>query len=313
MAKNEHVVLRAAITACVVVALLQVMVYGMGGVINLGKPDIEPYESATIWASLNMLPNVLGALLLAGIVAAILSSASTFLSLVGFSASNDIGLHKSEDERKTLFFSRTMMFVIGSLVLVAAFVFPPNIFWLTTFIATVFASSWGPVGFMSIWSKRITESAAFWGMLSGLVFNVVPKFFEFIGMIDLPSYLDPAVIGAVASLIVTLAVSRITFVSDEEKAYIQKLHETPAEEISSKKTRTTYLASAVLIANGLVMPFVLINYYVRPYQSATGMLSADGSLDWFSGEALLALSWFVLYVPLGVFAMRQIRKAYARG
>jgi sodium/pantothenate symporter len=166
---------------------------------------------------------------------------------------------------------------------------------------------------MSIWSKRITETAAFWGMLSGLVFNVVPKFFEFIGMIDLPSYLDPAVIGAVASLIVTLAVSRITFVSDEEKAYIQKLHETPAEEISSKKTRTTYLASAVLIANGLVMPFVLINYYVRPYQSATGMLSADGSLDWFSGEALLALSWFVLYVPLGVFAMRQIRKAYARG
>jgi sodium/pantothenate symporter len=203
-----------------------------------------------------------------------------------------------------------MMFVIGSLVLVAAFVFPPNIFWLTTFIATVFASSWGPVGFMSIWSKRITETAAFWGMLSGLVFNVVPKFFEFIGMIDLPSYLDPAVIGAAASLIVTLAISRITFVSDEEKDYIQKLHETPAEEISSKKTRTTYLASAVLVANGLVMPFVLINYYVRPYQAATGMLTADGSLNWFTGEALLAMSWFVLYVPLGVFAMRVIRKAY---
>jgi sodium/pantothenate symporter len=311
MAKNEHVVLRAAIIACVVVALLQVMVYGMGGVINLGKSDIEPYESATIWASLYMLPKVLGALMLAGIVAAILSSASTFLSLVGFSASNDIGIHKSLDEKKTLFFSRTMMLVIGSLVLAAAFVFPPNIFWLTTFIATVFASSWGPVGFMSIWSKRITESAAFWGMLSGLVFNVVPKFFEFIGMIDLPSYLDPAIIGAVASLIVTIAVSRVTFVSNEEKAYIQKLHQTPADEVNSKKTRTTYLASAVLIANGLVMPFVLINYYVRPYQSATGMLSADGSLDWFTGEAILALSWFVLYVPLGIFAIHVIRKAYS--
>jgi sodium/pantothenate symporter len=312
MAKNEHVVLRAAIIACVAVALLQVMVYGMGGVINLGKSDIEPYESATIWASLYMLPKVLGALMLAGIVAAILSSASTFLSLVGFSASNDIGIHKSLDEKKTLFFSRAMMLVIGSLVLVAAFVFPPDIFWLTTFIATVFASSWGPVGFMSIWSKRITESAAFWGMLSGLVFNVVPKFFEFIGMIDLPSYLDPAVIGAVASLVVTMVVSRVTFVSDEEKAYIERLHETPADERNSKKTRTTYLASAVLIANGLVMPFVLINYYVRPYQSATGMLSADGSLDWFTGEAILALSWFVLYVPLGIFAIRVIRKAYGK-
>lgn len=311
MAKNEHVVLRAATIACVVVALLQVMVYGMGAVINLGKPDIEPYESATIWASLNMLPEMLGALMLAGIVAAILSSASTFLSLVGFSASNDIGIHKSADEKKTLLFSRMMMFVISTLVLVAAFVFPPDIFWLTTFIATVFASSWGPVGFMSIWSKRITEAAAFWGMLSGLVFNVVPKFFEVIGMIDLPSYFDPAIIGVIASLIVTMTVSRYTFVSEKEQAYIEKLHETPADEISERKTRSTYLAPAFLIANGLIMPFVLIHYYIRPYQSATGTLLADGSLNWLTGEVMLALCWCVIYVPLGVFAIRVIRKAYS--
>ncbi len=311
MAKNEHVVVRAAIIACVVVALLQVMVYGMGGAINLGKSDIEPYESATIWASLNMLPALLGALLLAGIVAAILSSASTFLSLVGFSASNDIGIHKSDDEKKTLLFSRAMMLVIGTLVLAAAFVFPPDIFWLTTFIATVFASSWGPVGFMSIWSNRITEAAAFWGMISGLVFNVVPKFFEFIGMIDLPSYLDPAIIGVVASLIVTMAVSRVTSVSEVEQTYLHKLHQTPVDEISEKKTRTTYLAPAFLIANGLIMPLVLIHYYIRPYQSATGMLAADGSLNWLTGEVMLALSWSVIYVPLGVFAIRVIRKAYS--
>jgi len=39
------------------------------------------------------------------------------------------------------------------------------------------------------------------------------------------------------------------------------------------------LASALLVANGLIMPFLLIAYYVRPYQLATGTLSADGSLD----------------------------------
>jgi len=86
MAKNEHVVLRAAILACLVVALLQVMVYGMGGVINLGKSDITPPESATIWASLNMLPAFLGALMLAGVTAAALSSASTFLARATISA-----------------------------------------------------------------------------------------------------------------------------------------------------------------------------------------------------------------------------------
>lgn len=311
MAKNEHVVLRASIIACLVVALLQVMVYGMGGVINLGKVDIVPYESATIWASLNMLPELLGALMLAGIMAAVLSSASTFLSLVGFSASNDIGIHKSQDEKKTLRFSRLMMLVIGTIALVAALVFPPNIFWLTTFIATVFASSWGPVGLMSIWSKRITESAAFWGMLSGLVFNVVPKFFDYIGMIDLPSYLNPVLIGGVVSLVVTIVVSRRTIVSKEEVSYLTKLHETPKDEISVKRARTTLVAPALLVANGLIMPFVLITWYVRPFQAARGALSADGSLDWLTGEAILAMSWGVVYIPLGIFAIKVIRNAYS--
>ncbi len=311
MAKNEHVVLRAACIACLAVGLLQVIVYGMGGIINLGKADIVPEESAAIWASLTMMPEILGALMLAGIMAAVLSSASTFLSLVGFSASNDIGIHKSDDEQKTLRFSRLMMLVIGTIALIAALVFPPNIFWLTTFIATVFASSWGPVGLMSIWSKNITESAAFWGMLSGLVFNVVPKFFEFIGMIELPSYLNPVIIGATVSLVVTLLVSKLTTVSQEEVSYLEKLHQAPADEIDAHKTRTTLWAPAILIANGLIMPFLLITYYVRPYQEATQTLAANGSLDWFAGEAILVMSWFVVYVSLGIFSIRIIRNAYS--
>lgn len=311
MAKNEHVVLRASCIACVVVALLQVMVYGMGGVINLGKDDIVPYESAMIWASLNLLPQFLGALLLAGIMAAALSSASTFLSLVGFSASNDIGVYEGRDEQKTLRFSRLMMLVIGAVALTLALIFPPDIFWLTTFIATVFASSWGPVGIMSVWSKRITESAAFWGMLAGLVFNVVPKFFVFIEVIHLPSYVNPVLIGAVASLLVTLVVSRNTSVSAEEVAYRNALLKTPAEEKSARKTRTTLFASVILFVNGLIMPFLLINYYVRPFQSATGTLSADGSLDWFTGEAVLAMSWSVIYVSLGLFVLRLVRRTYS--
>lgn len=49
-----------------------------------------------IWAAKNLVPKFLGALLLAGIMAAALSSASTFLSLVGFSVSNDIVVRKKE-------------------------------------------------------------------------------------------------------------------------------------------------------------------------------------------------------------------------
>jgi len=311
MARNEHVVLRAAILACLCVGLLQVMVYGLGAVINLGDPHLDPPESATIWASLTMMPELLGALMLAGIMAAILSSASTFLSLVGFSASNDIGIHTTGDELKTLRFSRLMMLAIGSIALVLSLIFPPNIFWLTTFIATVFASSWGPVGLMSIWSKRITEKAAFWGMLTGLVFNVGPKFFEFIGMVEYPSYLNPVIIGTAASLVVTIAVSRMTTVTEVEVRQLAKLHKTPEDEMNGKRTRMSLIAAGVLIVYGCIMPILMVNYYVRPFQAARGELMPDGSINWLAGETLFALSWFVIYVLLGWFAAKVIRGSYS--
>jgi len=265
MARNEHVVLRSAVIAALFVALLQVLVYGMGGIINVGNPEISPPERATIWASLHMLPTVLGALMLAGIMAAVLSSASTFLSLVGFSVSNDIGIHDTDDETKSLRFSRLMMLVTGAAALAAA-----------------------------------------------LVFNVVPKFFTYIGVLELPSYLNPVIIGGLASLLVTMVVSRRTTVSTAEKVYLAKLHERPESEVGQRRTRITLLAPAVLIAvNGVVLPVLLTVYYVLPYQRATGTLAPGGSLDWATGEMALMVSWSVIWIALGIFAIRYILKAYA--
>ena len=56
-----------------------------------------------------MMPPLIGALLLAGVTAAALSSATTFLSLVGFSVSQDIFPHHQRDDQSMLRFSRTMM------------------------------------------------------------------------------------------------------------------------------------------------------------------------------------------------------------
>jgi sodium/pantothenate symporter len=310
MARDEHVVLRSSCITCLIVIVLQVTIYAFGTAINMANPAIEPYERATVWASLNLLPELLGAMLLAGIVAAVLSSASTFLSLVGFSLSNDVGLYEQQDGPKKLRFTRLVMLVIGIVALVVALVVPPSIFLLTMFVATVFASSWGAVGVMSIWSKKITAAAAFWGMLTGLVFNVVPSIFTTLGVIYLPSYLDPALIGMVASLIVVLIVSSQTEVSREEKEYLARLHETPPDEIDAGKTRTSLIAPALLIIMGLITPFLQIKYFVLPYQSATGTLAANGTLNWATGEVMATLGWLVLYVSLGIVAIKVIRKQY---
>ena len=67
MARDEHVVLRAAILACLCVIVLQMLIYGIGGLMNLANPDITPSETVLIWAAQTLVPEMLGALLLAGI------------------------------------------------------------------------------------------------------------------------------------------------------------------------------------------------------------------------------------------------------
>lgn len=313
MARDEHVVIRAAVYACLAVALVQLVVYGIGGFVNLVNPGIEPSESVMIWSAKNLMPGFLGALLLAGIMAAALSSASTFLSLVGFSVSNDLVAHKESSEQQAIKVSRLVMLVVGVIALACTFIFPPSIFWVTYFVGTVFASSWGPVGFMSIWSKRITKEAAFWGIISGFVCNVVPTALNFTGVIDLPSYLDPILIGGVISLLVTVGISRLGTVTREEMLYRMRLHRTPEDETDLAKTRLTLLAPVVLIIYGCAMPFVMQHWYVVPYQRGTGQLMADGSINWATGEAILSITWALLYVPLGLITYRVIRLSYSPG
>jgi sodium/pantothenate symporter len=307
MAKDEHVVLRSAIYACLAVIILQILIYGAGGLINLANPDITPSETVIIWAAKSLVPEILGALLLAGIMAAALSSASTFLSLVGFSVSNDIPADSGE---VTLSKTRIIMFFTGTTVLVLSYFVPPNVFWIMLFIGTVFASSWGPVGFMSIWSSRITANAAFWGIVVGFFGNVVPATLVYIGWIDLPSYLDPAILGAVGSVLTIVLISRRGEVSAEEQDFRRRLHQTPAEDRSLKKTRVTLVAPLLLTLYGFVMPVALLRWYVTPFQAGAGQLLEDGSINWDGAEPWFALSPALLFVPLGLISAVVIWRRY---
>jgi sodium/pantothenate symporter len=306
MARDEHVVLRAAILACFCVIVLQKLVYGIGGLMNLAKADITPSETVLIWAAKTMVPEILGALLLAGIVAAALSSASTFLSLVGFSVSNDMG---RKPLALTVNTTRKIMLLTSLIALVCCYFFPPNIFWFMLFIGTVFASSWGPVGLMSVWSKRITKDAAFWGMFSGFFMNVIPAAIDYLGIYSMPEYY-PAIIGTVVSIAVIFIVSARGKVSREEKSYRMRLHQTPPSDIDRAKTIKTLLAPVGLIVYGTVMPFLLLRYYVIPYQIGTGEILPDGSVNWATSEALITLTAFLLHVPLALMAIKVIWDRY---
>jgi len=310
IARDEHVVVRAACIAAIFLILMELTLYAAGAVINLSDAGIEPSELAIIHAAMNLLPELLGALLLAGIMAAGLSSASTFLSLVGFSVSNDLFRHDEVSEQKMLRISRLIMLLVGVVTLITAFFSPVDIFWLTYFVGTLFASSWGPVALMSVWSKRITADAAFWGIITGFVFNAVPKALQYVGWVELPFWLDPILLGGLVSLVTVLVISKFGQVSREEHLYRMQMHRVPEQEISPSRSRFTRLAPVILAVYSVAMCITLINIYIRPYQEATGTLTAGGGIDWLSGESLLVLAHPIVVVPTAWIAWRMIRKTY---
>jgi sodium/pantothenate symporter len=290
--------------------VLTIFLYAGAAAVNLSNPNLEVADETMIWASLNLLPEYLGAILLAGIMAAALSSASTFLSLVGFSANNDIVKRKETNDARLLRSTRLLMLAAGSVALLIGLFVPPNLFWLTYFVGTVFASSWGPVAIMSIWSRKITADAAFWGIVSGFVFNVVPKFFDYVGWVEIPAWLDPIVIGGVVSLVVILVVSKKGVVSRTEHHYRLRLHRVAPEDRSATKTRGSQLAAFALLAYGIVMPIVFMVWYVEPYQAATGTLLENGSIDWFTGEVAILMVTPAMLIPVWWLTRTMINRSY---
>jgi len=309
MAKNEHVVLRSACIAAIAVIAMRELLFAGAAVVNASNPDIEPFEKVMIWASLNVMPAMLGALVMAGVVAAALSSATTFLSIVGFNMSNDILGRRDDTDRSALRYSRLMMLATSVVALIVSLSFEPQIFWLTYFAGTLFASAWGPVALMSVWSKQITAAAAMWGIVAGFLGNVIPKLLSLAGVVEWPVYLDPILIGAVLSLATVLWVSRFTQVTEEEREYRASLFVAPTEDVEPGKIAGTLRIAHLTGAFGLLSAVLLIVSFVLPYRDIKG-LPLSGV--WFSPEAALAGSWVLTYGFCAYLVIYAARRSYVR-
>ena len=296
MARSEHVVIRSACGALIAMLLLYLVTNFAAATVNLINPDISPPESTMIWVSMNLLPTVLGAILICGVLAAGLSSASTFLSLVGFSVSHDI-LGSAEESAEAsaeesaesgasedqlsllqggrLRSARVAMLCVGVTVIVLALLLPRNIYWLTHFAGPLFASSWGVVAFMSIWSRRITESGAFWGMVVGFAVNVGMNALSLAGLVKWPVMADPILVGVVCSYIAVAIVSRRGTVTATESAYQQGLHLMPTAERDPETVRQTLLWPKVMVVMGALIAALMTLFYALPHQEAVaGVLPA---------------------------------------
>lgn len=263
MAKDEHAVIRSSVVASVSVFLIEFMMCMAGVFVNSIHPNMEEPSQALIWASMNAMPVILGIIVLSGVLASGISSATTFLSLIGSNITNDI--MDIKEEKNQIFIGRIVVLVVSVIICLLCIFNPPQIFWITYLGATIVACSWLPVAIASVWSKRVTKVGAFWGMLIGFIVSAVMKIYTAMNNITLPIYFDPFFVGMVASIIALVVGSALTKVTDKEKEERALLFIMPEEEKNPREIKKTKIIIASSIPIGILVTVILLLLWVMPY------------------------------------------------
>lgn len=269
MAKNEHTVMRSSVWASIGVVIVTMALYFSAAFVYKINPDLADSSTAIIWAAMNCMPVMIGVVMLTGILSAGISSASTFLSLVGASLTNDILPKKAGmTEKRELLISRLGMAAVSLIVLVVAVFNPPQIFWVMYFGGTVIASSWGVLAIASVWNRRVSECGAFWGMLAGFLGCVIPKTYAALMDVTLPIYLDPFFIGLAASMLGIVLGSWIKKATVRDEEIYDQLHRRPASECDALEDKRTHRLTYVYALFGLLLGAFFVLAYAIPYLRA---------------------------------------------
>lgn len=263
MAKNEHAVVRSGIIASISVFMIEFLMCMAGVFTQKLNPGMEMPSQALIWASMKVMPTILGIIVLSGIVASAVSSATTFLSLIGSNIMNDI--FKINNDKKKLLYGRIALLIIGAIICLLCIYQPPQIFWITYLGATIVACSWLPVALASIWSKRITKVGAFCGMLVGFVISAAMKIYTSVAGVLLPIYFDPFFIGMASGILAMIIGSALTKVTENEKKERALLLIVPEEEKDPKEIKKTKIMILFTIPIGLIVTLLLLILWVIPY------------------------------------------------
>lgn len=262
MARNEHVIIRSSIYSAVGVFALEFLSGIAAVMVRIAYPAMEDSSRVMIWASMNLMPKLLGVVLLTGILSAGISSATTFLSLIGASVANDV---VGEHCRTKIAIGRIAMVIVSLIVLFIAVYNPPAIFWIMFLGGAIVASSWMPVALACVFSKRLTCAGAFAGMLVGFLGCFFVKIGTNLLQITLPAYLDASIIGIVCNIVAMVLVSALTQPTEGEVRQRLQLFRIPESEKNPREVAGTLHGMKLAIFMGIAVTAALLLLWVIPY------------------------------------------------
>ncbi len=127
-------------------------------------------ENVFIRLSEDLLPALVAGVVMAGILAATISSSDSYLLIAASAFSKNIYegiLNKKATDKQVMFVSRVILLVISLIGIILAWNENSVIFGLVSFAWAGFGATFGPLMIMSLFWKRINRAGAIAGMISG--------------------------------------------------------------------------------------------------------------------------------------------------
>ncbi len=169
---NELALSRRIATVWVVISLSAAVAIGMiGRVLYPGALLTQSAsESVFILMSTNFFIPIFAGVVMAGILAATISSSDSYLLIAASAFSKNIyqGIMKKEaTDKAVLYVSRVTLVVIAAIAMIIALDENSVIFTVVSFAWAGFGATFGPIMLFSLFWKRATRSGAIAGMLAG--------------------------------------------------------------------------------------------------------------------------------------------------
>ncbi|WP_174734446.1 sodium:solute symporter family protein [Mesobacillus harenae] len=274
-AKNDFVIMKAAVIGVFFAPFMQLLVFIAAAAMMVLRPGIEPADRVFIVGMMEYVPAGLAGIGLAGLMASIMSTASTLFVLTGFALAKDLFenvLHKDFSEKKSLVIGRAAQVIVAIVVCIIAIIQPSSIFWISIYAGSIFAVAWMPTIIGSLEWKRMSSKAAIASMTAGIVTFIVFGELKRFGIITFPVGFDNFYLAIIVSVLTLIVVGFITKPNDYELGYYQKMKETKlsvstiksilAKPNGAAELKKQYKQTITIAASFVVISVVLWGYFI---------------------------------------------------
>ena len=182
-------------------------------------PDLSDPEMAIFEVAANLLPAAVTGLVMAAIMAAIMSTADSLLLQTGSIASRDLYerfVNPQASERQMVLVSRGLVLLIAIVGYVVALVEPPTVFGIVVFATSVLGSAFLPAYVCAVWWRKANTP----GALSSIVVGAAVAFSWEALALAASTQVHPMLAGLSCSTLTMVLVSLLTQESSPVPAHI---------------------------------------------------------------------------------------------